>query len=140
MTEYRITAINDEHDACSCCGKTGLKRVVWLNDGSAYDMPFGTTCAAKKLRVATTGKAQIERKLDELLYAERQAERNRIFDELCIYQPTFNVYILRETNIRALAQEMNLQISGPQGTNREAWRQVVMRAVEIRKEKYPITN
>lgn len=50
-TRHKIIAVNDETDACSCCGRTGLKRVAWVVavvDGVEYDpAPYGTTCAAK---------------------------------------------------------------------------------------------
>lgn len=44
----RIRGINDESDTCSACGKTGLKKVVWIDDSEAgLDAePFGVNCAA----------------------------------------------------------------------------------------------
>lgn len=44
----RILGINDDRDACDCCGKTGLKRVVWIEDTESGEIRcFGTTCASK---------------------------------------------------------------------------------------------
>lgn len=68
MTTYTIKGINDEEDTCSCCGKTGLKRVVWLAavsvDGEESEpMPLGTSCAAKKMYGKSIGKAKDENKL-----------------------------------------------------------------------------
>ncbi|MHC4643923.1 MAG: hypothetical protein ACYTBJ_00375 [Planctomycetota bacterium] len=40
MKLYKIIAVNDEVDTCSCCGRTGLKRVAWvamIDDGIEYD-------------------------------------------------------------------------------------------------------
>lgn len=44
----KVLGINDEKDFCQCCGKKGLKRVVWceLEDGDIVH--YGTTCASKK--------------------------------------------------------------------------------------------
>jgi len=45
-SRFVIKGINDEQDSCSCCGKTGLKRVVWIEDTQTGDINFfGTSCA-----------------------------------------------------------------------------------------------
>lgn len=80
---FRVMGINDDESYCSCCGKSGLKKVVWLapvdgdgnTDGTAA--PYGTTCAAYLLRI-TTDKAtrttrQLERAIEEKLLAEVSA-------------------------------------------------------------------
>jgi hypothetical protein len=50
-TRFKIVAVNDDTDTCSCCGRTNLKRVAWVAtivDGVEFEpAPFGTTCAAK---------------------------------------------------------------------------------------------
>ena len=52
---YRIMGTDDSEDTCSCCGRQGLKRVVWVApldpDGGIEDSPapYGTTCAARLL-------------------------------------------------------------------------------------------
>ena len=44
----KILGINDDRDFCQCCGKTGLSRVVWIeNDETGEIRHFGTTCATK---------------------------------------------------------------------------------------------
>jgi hypothetical protein len=44
----RILGINDDRDFCQCCGKTGLRRVVWIeNIETGTIRHFGTTCAGK---------------------------------------------------------------------------------------------
>lgn len=44
----RILGINDDQDFCQCCGKTGLRRVVWIeNLETGTIRHFGTTCAGK---------------------------------------------------------------------------------------------
>lgn len=43
---YRILAVNDSRDFCECCGRQGLKRVVWVADEETGEHHhFGTTCA-----------------------------------------------------------------------------------------------
>lgn len=43
---YRVLSVNDDRDFCECCGRQGLKRVVWIEDVEAGDIKhFGTTCA-----------------------------------------------------------------------------------------------
>ena len=47
MTEKRfeVMGINDDQDSCQCCGKRGLKRVVWILDHVSGELKhFGTTC------------------------------------------------------------------------------------------------
>lgn len=74
---YQVMGINDDESYCSCCGKTGLKRVVWLatldGDGNVdgQAVPFGTTCAAYLLRITPEkgihASAAIERKIEAKL-------------------------------------------------------------------------
>lgn len=46
MKRFEVVEINSETDFCECCGKTGLKRVVWIHDIKNDDTKhFGTTCA-----------------------------------------------------------------------------------------------
>lgn len=51
MNTVKLLGMSDDQDTCSRCGKTGLKRVVWLEleDGSIEH--YGVDCAA----VALTG-------------------------------------------------------------------------------------
>lgn len=42
---FQVVAVNDERDFCECCGKKGLKRVVWIRDIDTGEVKhFGTTC------------------------------------------------------------------------------------------------
>jgi len=81
-TAYKVMGVNNDHDTCSCCGRTGLKRVVWLArvdvDGFVgTPEPVGTSCAAMLLRCTTT---KVERlAVDADLERERQ-ERNRVHE------------------------------------------------------------
>ncbi len=53
--KYKFKGINNDFDFCSCCGKKGLKRVVWLslldNEGNELSdpEPFGVNCAANAM-------------------------------------------------------------------------------------------
>lgn len=43
---YQLLAVNDTRDYCECCGRKGLKRVVWIVDlETGEEKHFGTTCA-----------------------------------------------------------------------------------------------
>jgi hypothetical protein len=51
--KYRVLGTNDDASTCLCCGRDGLKRVVWMQpldpDGNDEGEPvhFGTVCAGK---------------------------------------------------------------------------------------------
>ena len=44
---WTIKGINDEKDFCELCGKTELKRVVWMMNDDGELKHVGTSCAAK---------------------------------------------------------------------------------------------
>lgn len=51
MTRFQVLAVNDEKDTCQCCGRSGLKRVVWISDTETGDIKhFGTTCATAPVK------------------------------------------------------------------------------------------
>ena len=60
MAAIKVLGVNDDTDTCECCGRTGLKRVVWLErldtDGNGASGPFaaGVDCAARLLRTTAT--------------------------------------------------------------------------------------
>lgn len=48
MSKYRVLSVNDDKDFCGCCGKTGLKRVVFIENIETGEVDhFGTTCATQ---------------------------------------------------------------------------------------------
>lgn len=48
---FNVLAVNDESDFCECCGRKGLKKVVWIEDLENGDIKhFGTTCAAAPVK------------------------------------------------------------------------------------------
>lgn len=56
--QYKLMGVNSDEDTCSCCGKTNLKRVMWLmeldEEGNANGevFPMGTTCGQKKMGIS----------------------------------------------------------------------------------------
>jgi|GEM_PF-4348284 len=52
-----LVEINDEHDTCEYCGKTGLKRVAWIRIEDGTTVPFGVCCGARVLGVSKGGLA-----------------------------------------------------------------------------------
>lgn len=46
MSRYKFLGVNDDREHCECCGKQGLKRVVWIEDTETGEIKhYGTTCA-----------------------------------------------------------------------------------------------
>lgn len=51
MNRYQVLSVNDDRDFCGCCGKTGLKRVVFIQDNETGEVNhFGTTCAMSPVK------------------------------------------------------------------------------------------
>lgn len=45
---FIIKGINDDENFCACCGKQGLKKVVWIEDTETGALEhFGVICALK---------------------------------------------------------------------------------------------
>lgn len=45
---FQVRGINDDKSFCECCGKSGLQRVVWIEDMETGEVKhFGTSCAVK---------------------------------------------------------------------------------------------
>ncbi|MGL5719388.1 MAG: hypothetical protein ACRCYP_01135 [Alphaproteobacteria bacterium] len=98
MKKFALKGINDDTDSCSCCGRSGLKRVMWvveLNSNSeecSEAFHLGTSCGAKFLgfkqsKVNTKIKnfdSEVQQKRYKLLIshpAHKKAEdlRNQIY-------------------------------------------------------------
>ncbi len=86
----KILGINSDADTCACCGKSGLKRVVWLQFGEGSPTHYGTQCAATacgldgKYSAGTADKMtadfnkknkQIEAKNKAISDAQKEADR-----------------------------------------------------------------
>lgn len=87
MNGYRLIGVNDEQDWCCLCGKTGLKRVYWLDrvdaDGTQVGAPshYGSECAAQLLSVHASTPTRTRKLLDscvqETVLAVEKAELDR---------------------------------------------------------------
>lgn len=55
---FKLYGINDDHDTCEQCGKTNLKRVMWIGTADTDPAPYGTVCGARKMGVNATGGAE----------------------------------------------------------------------------------
>jgi hypothetical protein len=85
IAKYIVKAINDESDYCECCGKKGLKRVVWLSYidvGNTEIEPghYGTMCAARMMGYKGITKSKAENILSKELYDSKieEEENNRL--------------------------------------------------------------
>jgi hypothetical protein len=114
MTTYRILGINDDTDTCECCGKTGLKRVVWIatvSEGGfvSEPVPHGTTCAYTKIngrKPHTVAKAE-----NSLLakQAEDKAQmRSDYFRNECFLDVDGKFYIEKKYKIGRIMQEKQI--------------------------------
>ncbi len=79
MSRFKVLGVNDEAEDCECCGKTGLKRVVWIEDTETLKIQhFGTTCAESPAK-AFGLKKEIKKAVRACVAAEQakaRAERN----------------------------------------------------------------
>ena len=43
---YKIKAVNSDRDFCECCGKSGISRVVWVENTETGEVKhYGVVCA-----------------------------------------------------------------------------------------------
>jgi len=83
---WRYLATSDEGDACHCCGRTNLKRYVWLveldEDGNEISdpAPYGTTCAGHLLR-GSCGKKPTVSQSNDLIEHARARSKAQFHDE-----------------------------------------------------------
>jgi hypothetical protein len=83
---YKLLGVNDDKDTCCQCGRSELKRVVWLepvdSDGNAIGEPIhlGTTCAAYAMmgNRRSSSVRQVERLIDEVEFARKADRDNRL--------------------------------------------------------------
>jgi hypothetical protein len=86
---FQLVGTDDNQSTCCCCGRTDLKRVVWLvpidSDGGPAGEPehYGTTCAARLLGYAhptsASTKSRVEREARKAAEDRRAEETARIF-------------------------------------------------------------
>lgn len=79
VLKYRFIGTTDSVTTCDCCGRTGLKVTVCIhNEETGDELYFGTSCAAKALRIpskeVTAGAKAADRAREEAERAQRDAE------------------------------------------------------------------
>jgi hypothetical protein len=91
INRYTYLGTTDEVDACDCCGKGDLKVTVAIHDDEQGDtLYFGTTCAARALRVKVaevkTGTARADRaKAEAAAAAAREIAEAKHRADLAVY-------------------------------------------------------
>lgn len=56
MSDLKFMGVTDERDACDCCGKSGLKRVVVFKNNNSGEFEFrGSSCALKAHKFLNKG-------------------------------------------------------------------------------------
>lgn len=77
MAAIKVLGINDDTDTCECCGRTGLKRVVWLERDESGPFAAGVDCAGKILRMSAT---RVHNAAVEADRKRKQDEENKIHE------------------------------------------------------------
>lgn len=84
QAKYRVLGSNDDHSECCCCGRQGLKRVVWMQpldeDGNEEGEPvhFGVICAAKAAGWGYGNRSDAQRRIDR-----ERAETTKFYGGKC---------------------------------------------------------
>ena len=84
--QYKLKGINDDHDTCEICGKTELKRVMWLvevsEDGDEITeaFPAGLICGAKLLGIKSKNEAKVSKKVNEMAKEQVNIAIKKIMD------------------------------------------------------------
>ncbi len=83
---FRVKGVNDDRDTCDCCGKTGLKKVVWIEDTETLEIrAFGTTCALSPVKAFGLGKEikKAVRDFESEIKAAKHKARNEAIVAAC---------------------------------------------------------
>lgn len=79
---FSVKGINDDQSSCECCGRTGLKRVVWIEDLETGKLShFGVVCATAPAKAfgITTEIRKAVREHDKALAEAAHADRMAVF-------------------------------------------------------------
>jgi hypothetical protein len=91
MARFNVKAVNDDRDFCMCCGKSGLKKVVWIEDTETSQIShFGTTCASSPAK-AFGLQQEIKKAIKDHEKAQKAQEKARKEQEEVILQAALNV-------------------------------------------------
>ena len=79
MLRYKFLGTTDEITACECCGKMDLKQTVGIEDlDTGEQLHFGTTCAARALKLQVTEVKRGTKAADDERYRQEAAARRVI--------------------------------------------------------------
>lgn len=71
----KILGTNSDHDTCNRCGKTNLKKVVWVEIDDGGPEPIGCECASRLAKLSSNRVWTLANNAD----AEKvKAEKNRV--------------------------------------------------------------
>lgn len=122
--KFKIVGINSEVETCECCGKTGLKRVVWLDqldaDGNLTGdvVAYGVNCAARVLGYNQKNtKAQNERKINDQMIEDKAEIRKTYFQTECMLVPSNNGNVFIEKKYRLGSIMQNMELSRQEAIN-----------------------
>jgi hypothetical protein len=72
---FNFLGINDDKSFCECCGRQGLKQVVWVEDTETGEIKhFGTTCANQPAKGFNI-KKEIAAELRSIAWKKSEAAR-----------------------------------------------------------------
>lgn len=77
----KLLAINSDSETCECCGKNGLKRVMWIETENSGIMAYGVCCGAKALGLTGnyTTIEQVQKSIEtqaKLALAKKEAQNS----------------------------------------------------------------
>lgn len=129
VKKFRMVGINDDASECSCCGRQGLKRVVWLMpldvDGNPEGdaAPYGTSCAATLMGYAYPKSSASKRKIEvEAMMARRQTVEDAVAEIRKAHLTRVGVYFV----LTDLVEEV------------QAGRMTLKQAEDERERRYPL--
>ncbi len=128
---WKVLGTNDDRETCECCGKTGLKRVVWLESEAGDVVAYGTESAARALQVRGT-KAEKTRKFAELALETKYEARREVFRTHC--RLAHSHYIPRDFNLG----EAFRRIRDAQGADK-AMEKAIIEGAKDRIRRWPVT-
>ena len=82
----KIYGINSDSETCSCCGKTWLKKVVWIGEDDGDPAPYGVNCVAWLWGVKQTTKGRTEAAIENAMLDQIRAAKSALINSLPNYQ------------------------------------------------------
>lgn len=91
--QFEFLGVNDDRDVCGCCGKSGLKKVVWLKGTeTGAVVAYGVNCAARAMGFGEGYNARNVHKLKERVdaraaFEKKKAKAIELFDKQVAEMP-----------------------------------------------------